>query len=226
MIVAQRALDTNQQPTYLSGQKSDKEKMLIGEFFKPYSKALSDDRDNCRTLLQPFNTNLGNNREERARLLRKVFESQGGTSRTGASNPTRVGSGVFVDSPFTCDYGYNIIIGNDVAIERECFISDPREVIIGANTMIGPGVKIMGKQFPYNPFERNGALHGKARGFKIRIGEGVCIGANCVIAPSEDWCKNGELIIGNGACILAGTTVMKVSACLQPPQSASRLILP
>ncbi|KAF2424860.1 trimeric LpxA-like protein [Tothia fuscella] len=217
VAVAQSALRQHQPPPtpqpqpYMPGVRmSERDKMLAGELYKPYDNMLQQERDKCKDRLYNFNSYHGDSQQERVRQLRKIFEnqSQSGHEPNAMAASQRMGKGVYIDAPFRCDYGYNIIIGNDVAIETGCFISDPREVRIGANTMIGPDVHIMGKQFPYGHEQRNGALHGKARGYKIRIGEGVCIGAGCKISPSEELC-DGELIIGDGAFIPAGTIVTK-----------------
>jgi acetyltransferase-like isoleucine patch superfamily enzyme len=204
-----------QAPNPLGGPK-EKEKMLAGELYMPYCNELTADRESCRANLDNFTrastyTGIPISKEQRTRLMHLVFDPQDQQNRvTGNSPNTRVGRGVYIDIPFRCDYGYNIAIGDDVSIESGCFISDPREVIIGANTMIGPDVKIMGKQYPYNPADRRGALSGKARGYKIIIGEGVCIGAGCIISPGEETCKDGVLQIGAGAYIPDGTVVTKV----------------
>jgi acetyltransferase-like isoleucine patch superfamily enzyme len=207
----------------LAGPK-EKDKMLQGDLFMPFSTELQSDRETCKARLDRFNGNVGIGADERRRLLRQVFEPQDQiiARHPGSIPPTpRVGRGVYVDAPFRCDYGYNITIGEDVSIEAGCFISDAREVYIGPNTMIGPGVKIMGKQYPQNPADRKGTLNGKARGFKIIIGEGVCIGAGCILSPSEESCKNGELHIGNGAYIPDGTVVTKVCLCALAPLEIS-----
>jgi len=54
-------------------------------------------------------------------------------------------------------------------------------------------------------------MNGKARGIKIVIGNRVHIGAGCVIAPSEEHVQDGILVIGDGAYINPGSTVVKVS---------------
>jgi acetyltransferase-like isoleucine patch superfamily enzyme len=187
--------------------------MLTGELYKPYDNQLQDERAKCTSGLYSFNNNRDVSQQERVRQLRKIFEEQATANHNGQQQVAlqRIGKGVFIDPPFRCDYGYNIIIGADVAIESGCFISDPCEVKIGANTMIGPDVHIMGKQFPIEPNLRNGALHGKARGFRIIIGEGVNISGGVKINPDEKWCENGELVIGEGSYIPAGTVVTKVS---------------
>jgi acetyltransferase-like isoleucine patch superfamily enzyme len=206
---------TPQQTPHPLGGPKEKEKMLNGELYMPYTNELTADRESCKVRVAKYNDGhlYTTKKDDRLALLNLILEPQDQTIRVPGAPPTsRVGKNTYVDAPFKCDYGYNIVIGQDVAIESGCFISDPREVYIGNFSMIGPDVKIMGKQYPYNPSERKGSLVGKARGFKIIIGEGVCIGAGCIISPREENCKNGELVIGNGAYIPDGTIVTKVSS--------------
>ncbi|TID13688.1 GTP-binding protein [Venturia nashicola] len=210
--LAQRALNIPphdgriSQPIGYHG-KTDKEKMLSGELYMPYSRDLQQERERCKEALHSYN-NLGKpniNAEERSRDFRNLLEAP----QIG-QQATRIAQGVYVDPPFRCDYGYNIYIGKDVAIESGCFISDPREVMIGDETFIGPNVTIMGKIHPYDLESRKGgALNGKARGIKIIIGKRVHIGAGCVISPSEEHVQDGVLEIGDGAFINPGSTVVK-----------------
>jgi acetyltransferase-like isoleucine patch superfamily enzyme len=214
--MAQRALNLRphdgrmSQPLGFHSQ-SEKEKMLSGELYLPYSRELQEERERCKEALHSYN-NLrkpGTSPEERSRDFRNLLQHQ--DSQTG-SQTVRISQGVYVDPPFRCDYGYNIFIGKDVAIESGCFISDPREVIIGDETFIGPNVTIMGKIHPYDLESRKGGpMNGKARGIKIVIGKRVHIGAGCVISPSEEHVQDGVLEIGEGAFINPGSTVVKVS---------------
>jgi acetyltransferase-like isoleucine patch superfamily enzyme len=200
------------QPIGFHGQ-SEKEKMLSGELYLPYSRELQEERERCKEALHQYN-NLrkpGTSPEERSRDFRNLLEGP----QTGPGQ-ARIDKGVYVDPPFRCDYGYNIFIGKDVAIESGCFISDAREVIIGDETFIGPNVTIMGKIHPYDLESRKGGpMNGKARGIKIIIGKCVHIGAGCVISPSEEHVQNGVLEIGEGAFINPGSTVVKVSPGFQ-----------
>ncbi|QDS76431.1 hypothetical protein FKW77_004314 [Venturia effusa] len=187
--------------------RTEKEKMLSGELYMPYSRDLQEERERCKEALHSYN-NLrkpNTNAEERSRDFRNLLEAP----QIG-QQPVRIAQGVYVDPPFRCDYGYNIFIGKDVAIESGCFISDPREVMIGDETFIGPNVTIMGKIHPYDLESRKGGpMNGKARGIKIIIGKRVHIGAGCVISPSEEHVQDGVLEIGDGAFINPGSTVVK-----------------
>jgi len=113
----------------------------------------------------------------------------------------RVGQEVVVEAPFTCDYGYNITIGNNVLIGRNCTILDPMEINIGDNCFIGPNVTLLGSTTFTDPKKRMGSKSPQIGGFII-IDEDVWIGAGAIIQHNVS--------IGRGASISAGAVVVKV----------------
>lgn len=119
------------------------------------------------------------------------------TTRAG-----RVGQEVVVESPFTCDYGYNITIGNNVMIGRNCTILDPVEINIGDNCIIGTNVTLLGAKIFPDPKKRAGSKSTQIGG-RIIIDEDVCIGAGAIIQEN--------IIIGRGASVSPGAVVTKVS---------------
>jgi acetyltransferase-like isoleucine patch superfamily enzyme len=54
-----------------------------------------------------------------------------------------LGPGAVVDTPFDYKYGYNIKIGEDIEIARNCTIVDVCPVIIGQKTSIRRNVSII-----------------------------------------------------------------------------------
>ncbi|MCL4159182.1 UNVERIFIED_CONTAM: hypothetical protein GTU68_063243, partial [Idotea baltica] len=103
-----------------------------------------------------------------------------------------------LEPPFYCDYGYNIIVGNDVFINFNCCILDVAEVRIGKNTMLGPNVQIYTATHPLDYKERNS---GKEFAKPITIGNNVWIGGSAVICPGVS--------IGDHVVIGAGSVVTK-----------------
>lgn len=186
--------------------QSEKEKMLSGELYSPSCRELQGEREKCKDALYTYNyTRKPNtNLEECVRDLRSLLDPVAGLSSV------RIGKGVHVDSPFRCDYGYNISIGNNVVIEANCFISDPREVVIRDETYIGPNVTIIGHIQAYELGSRRDGVNGKARGIKIIIGKSVHVGAGCLISPSAEHLHNGVLEIGDDAYIMPGSVIVKV----------------
>lgn len=184
---AQRALQ--HQAALRSMARTEKERMLIGEPYRPNDPELVYERERCKAALWRFNSsmnpNLGISRDERARLFRDILQPRDGppSSNNPSSNPIpvgRVGANVVVEAPFNCDYGYNITVEQDVHIGLNCTVMDTCAVTIGPRTVIGPNVSILTATMSVEPHSRNGA-QGPLRGRPITIQEDCWIGAGVII---------------------------------------------
>lgn len=102
----------------------------------------------------------------------------------------------FINPPFFCDYGKNIIAGNNLFINYNCTILDVAKVYIGDNCFIGPNTGIYTVGHPIHPYLRNKGIE---YGLSIKIGNNVWIGGNVVICPSVQ--------IGDNCTIGAGSVV-------------------
>lgn len=187
--------------------RSQKEEMLAGRHYFPFDKQLVLERESCSGACWRFNTstnpNNGVSSEERARLFRDILQPQENLGSPQASfiNPVgRVGDNVVVEAPFTCDYGYNISIGQDVAIGKNCTILDTCEVQIGDRCHIGPNVNIYTAMLPIDPKKRLGSK-GPHLGRKVIIESDCWIGGGVIILPGRT--------IGKGATVGAGSVVSR-----------------
>lgn len=107
------------------------------------------------------------------------------------------GEGFYAQSPFHCDYGFNIFTGRNVYINFNCVILDVGKVIIGDHVMIGPNVAIYAVGHPIHPEPR---IQGKLDyGQEVVIGENVWIGGNSVINPGVHIGANS--VIGSGSVV-------------------------
>ena len=206
---AQLALSHSQYPQH--SQRREKEEMLAGRQYYPFDRELVLERERCNAACWRFNNstnpNLGVSPTERARLFRDILQprDQSGLSPTNTSPVTaqgRVGENIVVEAPFNCDYGYNIKIGNNVLIYRNCYINDVCEVRIGNNVIISPFVCIYTGRCSTNPRNRLGT-QGTQHGKPVVIEDDVWIGANAIILPG--------VTIGKGSTVGAGSIVTKVS---------------
>ncbi|KAI1821506.1 hypothetical protein F4861DRAFT_532932 [Xylaria intraflava] len=195
-----------------SKPRTQKEEMLMGREYNPFDRELVRERQRCSAACWRFNNstnpNTGVSSTERSRLFREILNPPEPIylSPPAISSTTRVGcvgQEVVVEAPFTCDYGYNITIGNNVLIGRNCTIIDPMEVRIGDNCFIGPNVTLLGATTLIDPKKRMGSKSPQIGGF-INIHDDVNIGAGAII-------QHG-IQIGRGASISAGAVVVKVRA--------------
>ncbi|KAI8948329.1 hypothetical protein F4801DRAFT_464499 [Xylaria longipes] len=210
-IAAQLALSHTQYPPNNNKPRTQKEEMLLGREYYPFDPELVLERQRCSAACWRFNNstnpNTGVSATERSRLFREILNPRepinlspqlvSTTTRAG-----RVGQEVVVEAPFTCDYGYNITIGNNVMIGRNCTILDPVEINIGDNVIISPNVTLLGATTFTDPKKRMGSKSPQIGGYII-IDEDVFIGAGAII-------QHG-IRIGRGASISAGAVVVKVS---------------
>lgn len=109
-----------------------------------------------------------------------------------------IGPGFFLHSPFRCDFGFNISIGENFVGNYNITILDEAEVVIGDNVFIGPNVGIYTITHALQPMQRN---EGIMRAMPVRIGNNVWIGAGAVILPGVE--------IGDNAVIGAGSVVTR-----------------
>ena len=194
---------------------TERQKMLKGDYYFPYSPALIEDREKCLANLWRFNNATspasGISIEERPRLFKAILhnrpapEPPGGD--VGSSNmppPSgSVGDNVIVEAPFYCDYGYNINIGDDVLIGPDCRISDSCTVTIGARCIFSPNVKLVCATYPIDPRKRMGS-RGQALARNITIEEDCWIGSDVTITAG--------VRIGKSSTIGAGSLVHQVCA--------------
>lgn len=163
--------------------RSEKEKMLAGEFYRADSPELIADNRRISAWMERFNATTATP-EERLPLLREALG--------------RVGRDVTIRPPFHCDYGYNISLGDGVFLNFNCVILDVVAVTIGDGTQIGPGVQILTADHPRAPAQRRQMLE---FGRPVSIGRNVWIGGGAIILPG--------VTIGDDAIIGAGSVVTR-----------------
>jgi white-opaque regulator 2 len=135
-----------QEEESMPSSASEKTKMLRGKFFRWMDPTLATDRLRCKRALVCFN-NAGMADDAADPISRKML---GRVLVPDSSNSLHtdkpigsLGPGAVVETPFRCEYGYNIKISEDVYIGPECTIIDACTVIIGQKTTIEPKVTII-----------------------------------------------------------------------------------
>jgi maltose O-acetyltransferase len=157
--------------------------MLAGELYRASDPELVRERRRCRSLLQAFNTEPGE--ERRLTLLQELLG--------------RIGSGTFIQPPFACDYGSNVSIGDNTFINFNAVILDCAPVTIGDGTQLGPGVQLLAADHPRDPQARRELLE-LAR--PISIGSNVWLGAAAIVLPGVS--VGDDSIIGAGSVVTRG----------------------
>jgi maltose O-acetyltransferase len=164
--------------------RSEKEKMLAGDLYRPGDPEILADMAATRAWLVRYNASLGKPPAERHILL--------------AERLAEVGEGTVVRPPFHCDYGFNIRLGSNVFVNFNCVVLDVVEVTIGDGAQIGPAVQIYSADHPRNPLQRREGLE---FGRPVQVGRNVWVGGGAIILPG--------VTIGDNAVIGAGSVVTR-----------------
>ncbi|MDR9804407.1 sugar O-acetyltransferase [Rhizobium hidalgonense] len=163
---------------------SEREKMAAGEWYCCLDDALDILRRQARRAVHAHNTMPPDERGAVAPALRALF--------------AQAARDVFIEAPFHCSYGINILLGERVYFNAGCAILDSGRVTIGDRSMFGPGVQIYCAEH-----HKDAAL--RSRGIEIArpvtIGKDVWIGGGAIIL--------GGVTIGDGAIVGAGAVVTK-----------------
>lgn len=163
--------------------KSERQKMLDGELYDPLDAELTAARMRASALCETLNATREADPESRRRLSRELF---------GAG-----GESVWVRSPFFCDYGSNIELGERVFFNFNCVVLDVCLVRIGSFSLFGPAVQIYTATHPLDAELRRSQEFGKP----VTIGSDVWVGGGAIILPG--------VRIGSRAVIGAGSVVTR-----------------
>lgn len=175
--------------------KTELEKCLAGENYNCHHEIFLEYKKKARALLSEYNKLTYDQKEEKRYVLEDLLGS--------------IGNNVSVGSPFICDYGCNIYLGNNVSVNMNCTFVDCNKITIGNNVLIASNVQIYTATHPVELDERltpdwnleNGEYFCRTYALPVTIGDGCWIGGGVIILPGIN--------IGNGSVIGAGSVVTK-----------------
>jgi maltose O-acetyltransferase len=161
---------------------TEKEKMLAGELYVALDPQLTEERTQARLLTQALNNSREDEPDQRAQLLKQLIP--------------QAGPGLWLQPPFYCDYGYNIVTGENVFFNFNCVVLDVTTVTIGDRTLFGPNVQVYTATHPIDHQVRSsGVEYAKS----ISIGSDVWVGGSAVICPGVSI--GDRTIIGAGSVV-------------------------
>ncbi|MBX9887218.1 MAG: sugar O-acetyltransferase [Flavobacteriaceae bacterium] len=162
---------------------TEKEKMIAGVYYHAGDATLVKDRRRAKNLLHRLNV-LEYRITKKARdIIAELIPA--------------VGANLYIEPPFHCDYGYNIVCGDNVYFNVNCVVLDSAPVRIGSNVFFAPNVQLYTATHPLEADLRRTL----ESALPITIGDDCWIGGNSVICPG--------ITIGNGCVIGAGSVVTK-----------------
>ena len=165
--------------------KSEKEKSKEGKLYDAnYDAELLAERDLCKEKCYDLNNLRPQRINDKENIIKNLF------GKTGK---------IFtIVSPFYCDYGYNIEVGENFFINMNCIILDEAKVTFGDNVFIAPNCGFYTAGHPLDVEQRNKGLE---YAYPITIGNNVWIGAHVCVLPG--------VTIGDNTVIGAGSIVNK-----------------
>jgi maltose O-acetyltransferase len=162
--------------------KSEKEKMLSGELYQAFGEELSGERLKARIRVYEYNALHPEKLKRKKELLKQLL------GKTGES--------LTIETPFRCDYGYNIQIGENFYSNFNLVILDCAPVVVGDNALIGPDVGIYTAG---HPLHHSARTEGLEYALPVVIGYNVWIGGHVVINPGVTIGDN--VVIGSGSVV-------------------------
>ncbi|RYU91947.1 sugar O-acetyltransferase [Mucilaginibacter terrigena] len=163
--------------------KTEKEKMLSGEYYLANDETIAAERKHCKELLKRLNIDEYVVGSGTAAVLKELIPN--------------APASLYIEPPFHCDYGYNITCGENVYFNVNCVVLDVMEVKLGSNVFCAPGVQIYTATHPLDAVLRRSKENAKP----VVIGDDCWIGGGAVICPG--------VTIGNRCVIGAGAVVTK-----------------
>lgn len=163
--------------------KTEYEKMLAGELYDASDKELTAMRIKARTWMQDYNQ-TGYDKSLRRDLLKKLLG--------------KMGNNIDIQTPFFCDYGCHIEVGDNFFANFNCVFLDCNYIKMGNNVFLGPNVQVYAAYHPVIAAER---IKGPELAAPVIVNDNVWIGGGSILCAG--------ITIGENTTIGAGSVVVK-----------------
>lgn len=163
---------------------TEKEKQQAGELYNANDRELFNERIKAKKLCAEYNAVECNDFQKRERILDRLVALRG--------------ENAVIEPNFFCDYGYNIVIGDNFYANHNLVILDCADIEFGNNVFIGPNCGFYAAE---HPIEANLRNQGLEYAKPIKVGSNVWIGGGVTVI--------GGVTIGDNVVIGAGSVVTK-----------------
>ena len=158
-------------------------KMMSGDLYDASDNhLLLDELAKCHDRCFDYNQLRPSQAAERDALMRQLLGHTGKRFK--------------IISPFLCDYGFNISIGENFFANTNLVILDEARVTFGDNVFIAPNCAFYTAGHPLDVKRRNGGMQ---YSLPITVGDNVWIGGNVCVMPG--------VTIGSNSVIAGGAVV-------------------
>ena len=152
---------------------TEKEKQQAGELYNADDRELVNERIKAKKLCSEYNAVECNDFQKRERILDRLLAMKGKKT--------------VIEPNFFCDYGYNILLGDNFYSNHNLVILDCAQVVFGDNIFIGPNCGFYTAEHPVDAALRNQGLEYAK---PITVGDNVWIGGG-VNDRSRQRCYKG-----------------------------------
>lgn len=158
--------------------------MATGKMYNDVTPELINYREQIIFKTNKYNKSFGHSELIRTDLLRQIVGKMGKTAH--------------FEPNFRCEFGKNIILGENFYANFDCIMLDGAKITIGDNVLFGPRAGIFTSNHAIDPIERaNGGCYAKP----VTVGNNVWFGANVTV--------NQGVTIGDNTVIGSGSVVTK-----------------
>lgn len=173
--------------------KTELQKCLSGEIFNTSDEEIQSIIHHARKLTTIYNSTPSTDSTKRQEILSKLFG--------------KIGNNVNIDTPFYCDYGRHIVVGNNVIVNINCTFVDCNKIEIGNNVLIASNVQIYTATHSTDVNERLianwnsnlGIPYFRTYARPVKIEDNVWIGGGVIILSGVTIGKNS--VIGAGSIV-------------------------
>jgi maltose O-acetyltransferase len=159
-----------------------KELMRAGELYRGDDPELIRELDQRQALLSALNAIPSEQSEQHAAALRELLAG--------------IGEDTFVRTPFYCDYGDGITIGDRSFVNFNCTMLDGAKITIGDECLLASGVQLITATHPIDPAPRRSAWE---QALPVTIADGVWLGAGAIVLPGVSIGEN--TVVGAGSIV-------------------------
>lgn len=164
---------------------TEKEKRDAGMIYDAnYDEELGKELMDCKDKCFEYNSLRPSKVKEKEQIIRQLF--------------CHTGKNFLIQTPFWCDYGYNIEIGENFYANHNLVILDAAKVKFGDNVFVAPDCGFYTAGHPIDVERRNKGLE---YAYPITVGNNVWIGGGVRVMPG--------VTIGNNVVIGSGSVVTK-----------------
>jgi len=160
-----------------------RERMLRGELYLASDPELVGAHRRAAELLHRLNGTSNAERATRSAVLAELL---------GA-----IGTGTTIVSPFFCDYGTQVTIGERCFVNAGAVMLDCASITIGDDVQMGPNVQLLTATHPIDAAER---ASGWELARPITIGNASWLGGGVIIGPGVT--VGARTVVGAGAVVV------------------------